>query len=104
MVSTYSGAVVRTTHLSGMFTDLGIFLGHALRGLPVDWLRMRLCFLIITGFLSGGIAGTLAFRRLSYSALFIPGGLAAITSLTYGLWLLGRGRSSRDHSDTSSCP
>ena len=51
MVSTYSGAVVRTTHLSGMFTDLGIFLGHALRGLPVDWLRVRLCFLIITGFL-----------------------------------------------------
>ena len=34
MVSTYSGAVVRTTHISGMFTDLGIFLGHAVRGLP----------------------------------------------------------------------
>src|SRR5262245_23985448 len=52
MVSTYSGAVVRTTHLSGMFTDLGIFLGHALRGLPVDARRLRLCVLIITGFLS----------------------------------------------------
>ena len=45
MVSTYSGAVVRTTHLSGMFTDLGIFLGHFLRGLPVDMRRLRLCFL-----------------------------------------------------------
>ncbi len=74
MVSTYSGAVVRTTHLSGMFTDLGIFLGHAMRGLPVDWLRMRLCFLIITGFLCGGVAGTLAFHQLRYSALFIPAG------------------------------
>jgi uncharacterized membrane protein YoaK (UPF0700 family) len=31
MATTYSGAVVRTTHLSGMFTDLGIGLGHALR-------------------------------------------------------------------------
>ena len=36
MISAYSGAVVRTTHLSGMFTDLGIALGHALRGMPVD--------------------------------------------------------------------
>lgn len=44
MVSTYSGAVIRTTHFSGMFTDLGIFLGHALRGLPVDSRRLRLFF------------------------------------------------------------
>jgi uncharacterized membrane protein YoaK (UPF0700 family) len=56
MVSTYSGAVVRTTHLSGMFTDLGIFLGHSLRGLSVDRQRLRLCFLIISGFLGGGVA------------------------------------------------
>ena len=86
MVSTYSGAVVRTTHLSGMFTDLGIFLGHFLRGLPVDMRRLRLCLLIISGFLFGGIAGALAFRRLSYSALFIPAALAAITSVTYGIY------------------
>ena len=93
MVSTYSGAVVRTTHLSGMFTDLGIFLGHAIRGLPVDWLRLRLCFLIISAFLCGGIAGALAFHRLGYAALFIPGGLTAITSITYGLWTYARRRS-----------
>jgi uncharacterized membrane protein YoaK (UPF0700 family) len=86
MVSTYSGAVVRTTHLSGMFTDLGIFLGHSLRGLPVDMRRLRLCFLIISGFLCGGIAGAVAFRYFGYSALFIPAGLIAATSLTYGLY------------------
>jgi len=88
MVSTYSGAVVRTTHLSGMFTDLGIFLGHSLRGLPVDMRRLRLCFLIITGFLCGGIVGTVAFHRLSYSALFLPAALTAVTSLAYGIYHL----------------
>jgi uncharacterized membrane protein YoaK (UPF0700 family) len=41
MVSTYSGSVVRTTHLSGMFTDLGIYLGHLVRGIPVDKRRVR---------------------------------------------------------------
>ena len=85
MVSTYSGAVVRTTHLSGMFTDLGIFFGHAIRGLPVDWLRMRLCFLIISAFFCGGVAGAFAFRHLGYCTLFIPGGLTAFTSVAYGL-------------------
>jgi len=92
MVSTYSGAVVRTTHLSGMFTDLGIYLGHSLRGLPVDLRRMRLCLLIISGFLVGGIVGTIAFRRLSYSALFIPAALTALTSFAYGIYHLSNRR------------
>jgi uncharacterized membrane protein YoaK (UPF0700 family) len=88
MVSTYSGAVIRTTHISGMFTDLGIFLGHTLRGLPVDARRLRLCFLVISGFLCGGIVGAAVFQRLGYSALFIPAALTAITSFAYGAYLL----------------
>lgn len=86
MVSTYSGAVVRTTHLSGMFTDLGIFLGHTLRGLPVDNRRLRLCFLIISGFLCGGVGGAFAFRQLSYSALLLPASFTAVTAIAYGLY------------------
>ena len=85
MVSTYSGAVVRTTHLSGMFTDLGISLGHALRGLPVDMLRLRLCFLIISAFFSGGVVGAFCFHRLGYSTLLIPAALTGLTALLYGL-------------------
>ncbi|TDU81344.1 uncharacterized membrane protein YoaK (UPF0700 family) [Prosthecobacter fusiformis] len=83
MVSAYSGAAIRTTHLSGMFTDLGIFLGHFLRGLPVDSRRLWLCVLIISGFFCGGIVGALAFRWISYSALLIPGVLTALTAAGY---------------------
>lgn len=86
MVSAYSGAVVRTTHLSGMFTDLGIFLGHALRGVPVDHRRLRLCLIVISGFLCGGIAGAFAFKALSYSALLFPASLSAIVAIAYGLY------------------
>src|SRR6478735_1476321 len=81
MVSTYSGAVVRTTHLSGMFTDLGIAIGHALRGLPVDTKRLRLCGLVISGFLCGGIAGAWGFGTLGYSALLLPASLTAIAAV-----------------------
>ncbi len=87
MVSTYSGAVVRTTHVSGMFTDLGIFIGHALRGIPIDPKRLRLCVVVISGFLFGGVAGTLAFDVLSYSALLLPATLTALVSISYGLYL-----------------
>lgn len=86
MMSTYSGTVVRTTHLSGMFTDLGIFLGHTLRGIPVDSRRLRLCFAVISAFLCGGVAGASAFQRFGYSTLFVPSGLAAGIALGYGLY------------------
>jgi uncharacterized membrane protein YoaK (UPF0700 family) len=83
MVSTYSGSVIRTTHVSGMFTDLGLSLGHLLRGVPVNPLRLRLCVLVISGFFAGGVVGTLAFWRWSYAALYLPSGLAALTALSY---------------------
>lgn len=83
MATTYSGTVVRTTHISGMFTDLGIFLGHRLRGLPVDAKRVRMCFLVISGFLGGGIVGALAFRAIGYATLFIPASIAGTTAFSY---------------------
>jgi len=92
MATTYSGTVVRTTHVSGMFTDLGISLGHALRGLPVDLKRLRMGCLIISGFLCGGIIGTLAYRAFDGYALLIPASLTGIASLAYGWHMFRQSR------------
>ncbi len=83
MATTYSGAIVRTSHVSGMFTDLGISLGHALRGLPVARRRLWLCLVIIASFLAGGIAGALLFEELQYRALYLPALLTGIAGLCY---------------------
>ena len=87
MVSTYSGAIIRTTHLSGIFTDLGILLGHSLRGVPVDPRRRRLYLLIVSAFLGGGWVGTMIFPHFGYRTLFVPGAITAVTALAYGLYL-----------------
>lgn len=83
MATTYSGAVIRTTHLSGMFTDLGIGLGHALRGMPLQKRRLMLCGLIITCFFAGGVAGALLFARIGYHALLVPASLTGLTGVGY---------------------
>ena len=83
MVTPYSGAVVRTTHLSGMFTDLGIGLGHLLRGLPLPMRRLTLSGLIIGGFLCGGVVGTWGFRAFGYHALALPAALTGATGIGY---------------------
>ena len=86
MVTTYSGAAVRTTHLSGMFTDLGIGLGHLLRGMPLPMRRLTLSGLSISGFLGGGVLGAWFYRHWGYDALLAPALLTGSTGIGYVLY------------------
>ena len=103
MVTTYSGAAVRTTHLSGMFTDLGIGLGHLIRGMPLPMRRLTLSGLIISGFLAGGILGAWAFGVWRYHALLIPSALTGLTGVGYASYrhwiLLRQRRNDAPHAD-----
>lgn len=77
LATTFSGAVVRTTHLTGIATDLGILIGHRLRGLKVDRRHARLFGAIGGGFLLGAIGGATTFAAIGPEALVIPGFLTA---------------------------
>ncbi|MEP7279148.1 MAG: YoaK family protein [Bacteroidota bacterium] len=76
MVSMISGSVVRTTHLTGMFTDLGIDLSEAVHSFkninPIVKRRIVLRVAIIGSFLFGGILGGLLFLRIKFAAFYIP--------------------------------
>jgi hypothetical protein len=78
-----------------MFTDLGIGLGHLLRGLPLPIRRLTLSGLIVSGFLAGGVIGAGLFLRFGYDALLAPALLTGGTGLGYVLyrqWALLRAR------------
>lgn len=83
MATTYSGAILRTTHVSGIVTDLGSALGHALRGLEVDLPRVRLYALVLVSFFLGGVLGSAVFAIAGTDALFYPAGLVFVVSLAY---------------------
>jgi uncharacterized membrane protein YoaK (UPF0700 family) len=86
MVSTYSGATVRTTHLSGIFTDLGIYLGHRLRGLEVDSLRINICLLVASHFIVGATLGALGFMLWQERVLLAPATLTGVVGLGYAVY------------------
>jgi len=86
MASTYSGLVFRTTHVSGIFTDLGIYFGQRLRGLTVDSLRIRVCLLVASCFLAGGIVGAWLFKVMQERTLLIPAVLTGVCGLSYGVY------------------
>lgn len=86
MATSYSGAVVRTTHVTGMVTDLGIACGHMLRGQTVEWRRFRLYGVLLTGFLTGSYLGALSFNKIGYDTLLFPATFSGVTGLSYALF------------------
>jgi uncharacterized membrane protein YoaK (UPF0700 family) len=86
IVSAYSGAVIRTTHVTGIFTDLGIYIGHLLRRLPVDMLRLRVCVVVAGTFILGSAAGALLFPLMRERTLLIPAVLTGLCGVTYGIY------------------
>lgn len=84
-VTTISNAVVRTTHLTGLFTDLGIdlsqlffFKSEARKRKLIESIKLRLT--IISFFFFGGIGGGMLYSKIGISALMF-----AAATLVFGL-------------------
>lgn len=88
MVTAYSGTVIRTSHVTGMYTDIGIFLGHLVRGASLDWPRFKASLLIISGFICGGVIGALLFSGLGYTTLLLAAAIALGLAMTHLLTTL----------------
>lgn len=85
MASTYSGAIIRTTHMTGMITDLGIVLGQTIRSQPIDRRRAGLYAVLLTGFLFGGICGSYGFITIGFNTLLVPAAITGISGMGYTL-------------------
>ncbi len=92
MTSTFSGAVVRTTHVTGLFTDLGIMLGLRVRGQRADTRRIILYATLISGFIAGGIVGAYLFMESGFTAIAMPALMSTLMAMTYLLywWIIRR--------------
>lgn len=86
LVTRVSQSVVRTTHLTGLFTDLGIELSlllfHGEKGRRIQLNKsIFLKLMIISCFFLGGILGALVYQHFQLKTLLIPAGL-----LLFALW------------------
>ncbi len=90
LATSFSGAVLRTTHMTGVVTDLGLLLGHALRRQQVDWARFWLYLALITGFVAGGAGGAIASDVLGARALLLPAAAVGSGGLAYWGWVQAR--------------
>lgn len=90
IITKISGARIRTTHLTGLATDLGIELGklfywnfdRAREAVTADRKRMTLLSSLLASFFVGGLVGALGFKRAGFvSTLPLAALLFSISAL-----------------------
>ena len=100
VVTKLSNAVIRTTHMTGVVTDLGIELGKLLYWNRVtgitpfvraDRERMRVLGGLLGAFVGGGLVGAYGFKRLGYG-FTVPIAVALTVVALVPLWDDWRGR------------
>lgn len=73
MITKLSGAVIRTTHLTGMITDIGISLGRLISragreqvNAEEEYSRLRLLGSLVFLFFAGGLTGAIGFNHVGF--------------------------------------
>ncbi len=77
---TYKGILVRTSHLTGAISDLGVYIGYLLRGKKVDMWKIFYYSVSLTSFFSGGVAS-----KMMYDIY----GRQSVYAVSLGYWLIG---------------
>src|SRR5690606_20038479 len=91
-ITKISGARMRTTHVTGIVTDIGIELGKGLyrnrapdipreRDVRADALKLKILGAVAGSFFVGGLSGALGFSYFGFGFALLLAGILAICTL-----------------------
>jgi uncharacterized membrane protein YoaK (UPF0700 family) len=84
--TTYFGLALRTTHVTGMVTDLGLFCGHWLRHGRVDRRKLQVSIALFLAFGLGGFIGAWLDLHHGAIALSVPALSVAVGGAIFFIW------------------
>ncbi|WP_411827803.1 YoaK family protein [Luteolibacter sp. AS25] len=90
LASRYRGIVLRTTHLTGLFTDFGIHLGMKLRGHSIEAWKLLVPVFITFSFLLGAITSSILILRYSENWILTAGIAYFISGALWSAYLYTR--------------
>jgi len=83
LVASYRGLQIRTTHVTGTVTDLGVHVAHKIKNkTPWSW-QGNVLIILFLGFLIGGIIGIFAYRLFPNWSLIFPAGISLLLGFLY---------------------
>lgn len=89
LITKVSDATIRTTHITGMVTDIGIELGKAAYvnrladqdPVRADLARLRMHSILVGQFFLGGVLGALGYLALGFPVLLVPAVLLLVMTV-----------------------
>ena len=87
MTTKYSGSIIRTTHLTGTATDIGLVLGRMAIGDWTDVWKLQVLLPLALSFFSGGYLSTYAVRRMGKLSLLVNVLIFFSVGLVYSLFV-----------------
>ena len=91
MIATYSGSVIRTTHLTGLISDLGAAIGNRVAGRHMNRLQVRLQAAILFFFIGGAIGGSVIYSQWPALAMLPPALMILTSGILYSLFYRSHG-------------
>ena len=85
VATNYRGLNLRTTHMTGIVTDIGVLLGLRARGHRIRGWRLALLSLIFFGYLLGTFLGVYLGRGLQPLAMWLPAGACIGGGIAYSV-------------------
>jgi len=85
--SSYCGLQIRTTHITGMVTDLGTMMGQWIRHRWVDRRKFIFFLMVFLAFGFGGYVGAIADRKYGPIALLVPAVAVFLAGVFYYLFV-----------------
>ena len=91
----WSGAVIRTTHLTGAATDIGNVLGDWVQRGPraPDTWRLKFLVPLVVAYFGGGVWSAMLWMKMGYHSIVVPTAWLAFLAFGYmALMLLQKGQ------------
>lgn len=87
MTTKYSGSIIRTTHLTGAATDIGLVLGRVAMGDKKDVWKLQVLLPIALSFFTGGYLSTYAVKRMGRLSLLVNVLIFFSVGLVYSIFV-----------------
>eukprot|EP01117_Protostelium_nocturnum_P001014 TRINITY_DN11335_c0_g1_i1.p1 TRINITY_DN11335_c0_g1~~TRINITY_DN11335_c0_g1_i1.p1 ORF type:complete len:320 (-),score=67.98 TRINITY_DN11335_c0_g1_i1:40-918(-) len=107
MFSSFSGAVVRTSHLTGLINDTFMLIGQyvrykcIVRKKSAETWKLLVFFPLLSGFMFGCLIGDYAWRKMGYKAILLPATSTGIAGLTFFIWITMKEKEQKANVDTT---
>ena len=87
LATSYSGAVLRTTHMTGICTDIGLILGQACRrDVKAELWKLTVFVPLLLSYFCGGLLGLGIYNFIHEYALLFPCVLTGSVAVFYLTW------------------